>query len=176
MPGDSAINLGMKEQNYSKSPRDGSQAEVMAEHSPLTEATKNWKMKPKTPTPRAASQGSGLKEDAHPQNMREFVPEPSGIKCRMRTTKPKQHVPSSVSGGGWSVTPPAINLEMEAKLPKSPRNGSQAQNMERKKRFLSAVSFTLAGAGLFAGFLSEALGFILGFAGILVALKLTLME
>ena len=79
MPGDSAINLGMKEQNYSKSPRDGSQAEVMAEHSPLTEATKNWKMKPKTPTPRAASQGSGLKEDAHPQNMREFVPEPLGL-------------------------------------------------------------------------------------------------
>ena len=107
MPGDSAINLRMKEPSYPKSPRDSSQAEVMAKHPPLTETTKNWEMEPKTPTPRAAS---------------------------------------------------------------------QAQSMERKRHFLSAVSFTLAGACLFAGFLSEALGFILGFAGILVALKLTLME
>ena len=66
-----AINLRMKEQIYPKSPRDGSQAEVMAEHPPLTEATKNWEMEAKTPTPRAASQGKNIKRSA--------------------TTPPKQH-------------------------------------------------------------------------------------
>lgn len=61
----------MKEQIYLKSPRNGSQAEVMAEHPPLTEATKNREMEAKTPTPRAASQGRSMKRSA--------------------TTLPKQH-------------------------------------------------------------------------------------